>query len=532
MTAPTASANLTRHPRTGSEPPAMRSDEQSSSSHDANPSLYQLNTRVLLQERGVALRKAATLDDLEDRFLDDIAGKGFDWVWLLGVWQTGEAARAVSRSNPKLVEECRRDLPDLDPEDISGSPFAIAAYETHKDFGGDRALARLRERLRLRGLKLLLDFVPNHTAPDHPWVTAHPEYYIHGSEEDLAREPQNYARVARGRDSAILAYGRDPYFDGWPDTFQLNYRHAGFREARIAELARIAARCDGVRCDMAMLVQPEIIQRTWGERALPADGSRPKDDPFWRDAIPAIKRVAPGFLFVAEVYWDMEWALQQLGFDYTYDKRLYDRLHEQAATPVREHLMADPDFQRRSLRFLENHDEPRAAAAFPPEVHQAAATIALTSPGLRFVHEGQLEGRKVHVSMHLGRRPAEPVDEQLRAFYGRLLEVMRREEVRSGSWRLAHPRPAWDGNPTAAQFVVGSWQAGEQRLVVAVNYGPTQAQCYVPLGLTGLGGRAFTLVDLLSETEYHRQGDELAGAGLYLDMPPWGRQLLALRPAD
>ncbi len=226
----------------------------------------------------------------------------------------------------------------------------------------------------------------------------------------------------------------------------------------------------------------------------------------------------------------MEWELQQAGFDYTYDKRLYDRLHAQAPTPVREHLMAAPDFQQRSLRFLENHDEPRAAAAFPPEVHQAAATLALTTRGLRLVHEGQLEGRKVHVSMHLGRRPAEPVDEDLRAFYGRLLGAMRREEVRNGSWRLETARAAWDGNPTAAQYVIGSWQAGERRLVVAVNYGPTQAQCYVSLGLTGLAGRAFTLVDLLSESQYLRSGDDLASAGLYLDMPAWGRQLLELRP--
>ena len=133
-----------------------------------NPSIYQINTRVVLQERGVALGRPATLDDLEDRFLDDIAGKGFQWVWFLGVWQTGPAGREISRSNPKLVEECRRVLPDLKVEDICGSPFAIVAYETHRDFGGDKALAHLRKRLAQRNLKLLLDFVPNHTAPDHP----------------------------------------------------------------------------------------------------------------------------------------------------------------------------------------------------------------------------------------------------------------------------------------------------------------------------------------------------------------------------
>jgi glycosidase len=496
----------------------------------SNPSIYQINTRIILQERGVALGRAATLDDLEDRFLDDIAAKGFEWVWFLGVWQTGPAARAISRSNRKLVEECRRVLPDLRDEDISGSPFAIVAYETHKDFGGDKALAKLRERLARRKLKLLLDFVPNHTAPDHPWVTKNPEYYIHGSEEDLARQPQNYARVKLGATSTILAYGRDPYFDGWPDTFQLNYRHAGFREARIAELGSIAERCDGVRCDMAMLLQPQIIQKTWGDRSRPSDGSPPKDNPFWPEAIGAVKRRHPGFTFVAEVYWDMEWELQQAGFDYTYDKRLYDRLVAQQATPVREHLMADPSFQDHSMRFLENHDEPRAAATFPRPVHEAAAVIALLARGLRFIYEGQLEGRKVHPSMHVGRRPAEPVDQELRAFYARFLECMKRPEVREGQWRLETCRPAWEGNASWAQFIVSSWQAGDRRLLTVVNYGGAQAQCYVTPGLEGLRGRTFTLADLLSDVSYEREGDGLATSGLYLDVPAWGRYVFDLRP--
>ena len=495
-----------------------------------HPTIYQFNTRVLLRERGVELGRQATLDDFSDAFLDDVAAKGFSWVWFLGVWQTGRLGREVSLSSPKLIAECRHTLPDLRPEDVSGSPFAIAAYRAHEDFGGDAALARLRERLSRRNLRLLLDFVPNHTAPDHPWVSEHPEYYVHGSEADLAREPQNYLRVGRGRGETILAYGRDPYFDGWPDTFQLNYRHAGFREAQLAELGAIAERCDGVRCDMAMLVQPEIFAKTWGERALPTDGSPPRDAPFWREAIPAVRRRHPEFLFIAEVYWDMEWELQQAGFDYTYDKRLYDRLVTREAVPVREHLLAEPAYQDHSLRFLENHDEPRAASTFPGPVHEAAAVVALLTRGLRFFYEGQLEGRKVHVSMHLGRRPKEPVDEELRRFYGRLLEVLRRPEVHEGEWRLFTCRPAWDGNPTHAQFIVSSWQAGERRLLSIVNYGDASGQCYVTLDMPGLAGRTFELVDLLGGPSFERHGDGLAGNGLYLDLPPWGRQVFELRP--
>ncbi len=175
------------------------------------------------------------------------------------------------------------------------------------------------------------------------------------------------------------------------------------------------------------------------------------------------------------------------------------------------------------MRFLENHDEARAATAFlPPAMHKAAAVVAFTARGLRFFYEGEFEGRRVHVSMHLGRRPWEPVDDELRAYYGRLLEVLKRPELHDGMWRLADVREAWQGNQTYQQLIVSSWQSGERRLLVAVNYGPPQAQAYVGAGMTGLQGRKFTLVDLLGDARYERSGDDIAGGGLYLDMPPWG----------
>ncbi|HWQ93604.1 MAG TPA: alpha-amylase, partial [Clostridia bacterium] len=340
--------------------------------------------------------------------------------------------------------------------------------------------------------------------------------------------PQNYTRVRTARGELILAYGRDPYFSGWPDTLQLNYRHPGCRQAVLGELTRVAGQCDGVRCDMAMLVQPNVFISTWGNRSLPANGTPPQDTPFWPEAIGQIHQKNPQFLFIAEVYWDLEWELQQAGFDFTYDKRLYDRLRSGIARPVREHLMAHPDFQEHSLRFLENHDEPRAAAVFGPML-RPAAVLTFFVPGMRFFYEGQLEGRTTHVSMHVGRRPAEPVDAPLQAFYHRLLQALGRPEARDGEWRLWDCRPAWVANGTWDQFIVFSWELGNRRLLACVNYGPSQGQCYVTLGLKDLAGRTFTLVDLLGEARHDRDGDGMAGAGLYLDMPPWGFHLFEMK---
>jgi hypothetical protein len=473
------------------------------------PALFQVNTRVRLSELGATLGRRATLDDIPDAELDRLARDGFDLVWFLGVWQTGEAARRVSASNPEWLAEFRRALPDFRESDVSGSPFAVRDYHVHTDFGGDAALARLRERLRSRALRLILDFVPNHVAPDHRWVTEHPEFFIEGSEEKLAAEPQNYRRFGE----RVLAYGRDPYFFGWPDTLQLNYANPALQEALLGELRRIARQCDGVRCDMAMLVLPEVFQRTWGIAAAP----------FWPRATAAVRAQAPGFLFIAEVYWDLEWTLQQQGFDYTYDKRLYDRLEHRAARPVREHLRAGLDFQDRLARFLENHDEPRAAATFAPDVHRAAAVNTFLAPGLRFFHQGQREGRKVRISMHLGRGPAEALDAAIGAFYDALFACLKDPAFRDGHWQLLDARPAWEGNGSNDAFIVFAWTGpGVLRRLVAVNYAGHQSQCYVALPWRDLDGRRWRLRDRLSEALYERDGTELSTRGLYLDLPAWG----------
>jgi hypothetical protein len=486
------------------------------------PSLYQINTRVWLTEVSRILGRAATLDDIQDTDLDLLAEKGFDWVWLLSVWQTGPTAQKVSRSNPEWRKEFEATLPDLCDEDIPGSGFAITGYTVHESLGGDAALARLRQRLAGRGLRLMLDFVPNHIGPDHPWVEDHPEYFVAGTELDLARAPQNYTWVKRRGGDRLLAYGRDPYFAGWPDTLQLNYGNPALQDAMIGELLKIAGQCDGVRCDMAMLALPEVFERTWGVSS----------QPFWPQATERVRARYPEFCFMAEVYWDLEWTLQQQGFDYAYDKRLYDRLREWHARPVREHFWAGLDYQDKLARFLENHDEPRAAATFPPGVHEAAAAITFLSPGLRFFHQGQLEGRKKRISPHLSRAPEEPVDRDLVAFYDRLLAILRLPVVRTGNWQLAECQPAWNGNPTSENFIAFAWLGlrGE-RLIVAVNYAPEHGQCYVRLPFTDLGDSCWRLDDRLGRAVYDRAGETLQARGLFLDVPPWHAHAFEVSPA-
>lgn len=482
------------------------------SNHVRYPSLYQVNVRVWLRELSSVLGRRATLDDVPDKSLDEFAAMGFDWIWLLSVWQTGPAAQLASRTRPEWRREFEETLPDLTDDDIGGSGFAIQSYTVHRDLGGPEALARLRGRMKQRGLNLMLDFVPNHMAPDHAWVDEHPQFFVHGSEQDLARSPQNFFRVNGTQGDLILAHGRDPYFDGWSDTVQLNYGHPQLQEAMAGELRSIADQCDGLRCDMAMLILPDVFQRTWGISC----------EPFWPSAIATVRQAHPAFLMMAEVYWDMEWELQQQGFDFAYDKRLYDRLRDGVAGPVRAHFLASLDYQNQLARFLENHDEARAAAAFSPAMHQSAAVVTFLSPGLRFFHQGQLDGRLKRISPHLVRGPVEQINPMLQDFYHRLLAVLRRDVMQSGSWKLLECTAAWEVNGSWKNFIAFEWRDEEsERLLIVVNYSPETSQCYLPLTMAESGPETWRLSDLLNNTVYDRDAADLGSRGLYLDMKGW-----------
>jgi hypothetical protein len=475
------------------------------------PSLLEINARVWLRGLSREAGRPVTLAEVDDAILDAIAQRGFDWVWLLSVWRTGAASRAVSRRNPDWQAEFRSALPDLTEDDVCGSGFAIGAYEVDETLGGQAALAGFRARLAARGVRLMLDFVPNHTALDHPWVRTHPDFYVQGSDQ----------AVDTDQGPRILAHGRDPNFPGWPDTLQLNYANGALQAAQMEELATIAGQCDGVRCDMAMLLLPEVFQRTWG--LIPA--------PFWPKAIAAVRQAHPGFTFLAEAYWDLEWELQQQGFDYCYDKRLYDRLRHGDAGSLRAHLGAGLEHQDRLARFLENHDEARAAAAFPGPKHRAAAIVTYFAPGLRFFQQGQREGARIRLPVHLCRAPVEPPDADIAAFYDRLLAVLASEVFRDGAWTLVPTQPAWAGNPTAPDFIAYAWQAPEDgRYLVVVNYSDHQGQCRLRLPFGDLAGRQFRLVDMMGSEAYARDGSGLNDPGLYVDLGAWRFNVFRLEP--
>lgn len=481
-----------------------------------HPLLYQLNARIRQAELAHETSSLLTLDAWPESEWDRLADLGFDWVWLLGVWETGQAGRQVSRNHAAWQASFKTSLPDLTTTDICGSCFAITHYQVASKLGGNQALRKLRQKLNKRGLRLMLDFVPNHTALDHPWVKTHPEFYITGTLEEQQHAPQNYTTLTVHDEQQVFAYGRDPYFDGWPDTLQLDYSNPAVPQAMQKELLHIASLCDGVRCDMAMLLLPQVFERTW-QRTMA---------PFWPATIKIVREQFSDFIFLAEVYWDLEWMLQQQGFDYTYDKRLYDRLRDQTAQPVRAHLTADITYQRKLARFLENHDEPRAAAVFPPAVHQSAAIINYLAPGMRFFHAGQLTGKQIPIPIHLCRSPDEKPDAELSYFYEQLLHILHNPLLRQGKWQLLECLPAHTNNDTWQNFIAYQWQQEHDSQLVIVNFAPHPGQCRLEL-ISAQSNKNGNHWDNLLATSKSTNLHTESVTRFFFDLPAWGYQILA-----
>jgi glycosidase len=476
------------------------------------PVIYEVNAWVWCGELRRKYGRAVTLETVPGEEWDGLASLGADAVWLMGVWERSPAGIAIANRNEHLLEDFRRTLPDFRTEDDVGSGYCVRRYEVDAHLGGRRGLAVARAELARRGTKLVLDFVPNHVAPDHPWVAEHPEYFVHGSADEASSDPTAF--IASG--GAVFACGRDPYFPAWPDVLQLDAFRPELRRAATQVLQDIARQCDGVRCDMAMLVLNQVFERTWGGRV----GPRPATE-YWVDVLGSVKEANPGFLAMAEAYWDLEYELQRLGFDYCYDKRLYDRLKGDTAESVRLHLCADLAYQEKLVRFIENHDEPRARSAFAPPKDRAAAVVMATIPGAKLLYEGQLEGRKVKLPVFLGRRPVEPVDAELGAFYRALLRVAVSSTVREGEWKLCE-RSGWSDNASYQNLVAWAWRGAEDRLLVVVNLSDAGAQGRVRLPWEELRGRTWQTTDVFDGRTYQRTGDELCGEGLYVELPAWG----------
>ena len=489
------------------------------SSWAAHPIIYEINTWVWLRQLSSKYQRKITLANVPTSELEELASWRFNAVWLMGVWHRGHATRMSALS---YLHEYRQALPDITDADVPGSAYAIRDYQVERELGGRDGLAVFRQQLSEHDIKLILDFVPNHVATDHHWIYTHPEFFMQGSRSDAEQQPSDYfaAETLDGVEM-VIARGRDPYFPSWIDTAQLNAFHPGLRQAVIGTLIDIGVQCDGVRCDMAMLPLNATFTETWKGKVL----SVPADE-YWMQIIPAVRAAHPQMLFMAEVYWDLEHKLQLQGFDYTYDKRLYDRLANSEVDDIKSHLRADLAYLSSNIRFIENHDERRAMEIFGEDRQRPAAMLICTLPGAVLLHQGQLSGRRIKLPVQISRQVDEPSHPLLARFYRRLLKEIGNEVYQKGCWRMLEARPIHEEDLTHANLISYVWKCDQTGRLVVVNLSNEWSRAILDISeWNNLAKGRCCMLDLLAETFSWHDGETILREGLLLEVPPCGAHI-------
>ena len=484
-----------------------------------HPKIFEINTWPWLTNLSDIYGHDIKLETIPIELIDQELTL-FDVVWLMGVWERSPIGREIAMNQEGLQEEYRNALRYYNTQDVVGSPYSVYYYHVSSQLGGSEALKSFRSDLTAREILLILDYVPNHVSIDHLWTLEKSDVFIRGTLEELMTKPYDYFSVG----STVYAHGKDPNFPPWTDTIQINAFSSEARSKAVNTLLSIAEQCDGVRCDMAMLMTNDVFSKTWGEKA-----GLLLENEFWVDIISSVKAKYPNFKFIAEVYWDMEWDLIQQGFDYCYDKRLYDRLINANVQSIKEHLIADITYQNKLLRFIENHDEPRAVVAFGADTSMAASIITSTLPGARLIYEGQTYGYKIKVPVQLGRGPTEEANIAITEFYDKLLKIVPGREWDEATWFLCDVEPT-DSNDTSFRNIISyQWLKGEQRLLIVVNYNPNHSKAHIRINEIAYGITDWYFTDLLNEKEYKYKGTDLDENGLYVELEGWKSHIFEVR---
>jgi glycosidase len=426
----------------------------------AQPLLFQVNTRCWLRAWSGLLGRPVTLATAPEVEMALWKQRGFTHIWLMGVWATGPKTRDLARAQPNLRALSAQAFGKGGEEKLVSSPFAVADFTVAEPLGGAAALRQFRAQLQRHGLGLVLDFIPNHLGLDHGWLIEKNSLFVCSA----AQRPETFP-VAHADAAIWVAHGKDPYFPAWMDTAQLDYRQAATRAAMTEALQLVASHCDGARCDMAMLLLNDVFAKTWGH--FPTDAPESAAE-FWAEAIAAVKRQHPQFVFIAEAYWDLEPRLQALGFDYAYDKQFLDYLTRRDYPALQQHVRTVAG-KFNPVRFLENHDEGRIASLLSVPEQRAAAVLLLAQPGLRLLHDGQLAGKTRRTPVQFADYWPEPANPDTTAFYDHLLALLPQTVIGRGDMEFCE-------TGLAHCFAMKWKKDGGRFNLAAVNLAPQRAE--------------------------------------------------------
>jgi glycosidase len=523
-------------------------------------------------------REIKTLDAIPDEELDALASRGFNALWLIGLWERSPASAEIKRrcGNPEAA----------------ASAYSLFDYEIALELGGWPALERLRERCGWRGIHLAADMVPNHTGIDSSWVRERPELFLQSERcpypgygfnggdlsgdgrvgiwiEDHYYDRKDAAVVFKRLDRATgrvsyLYHGNDGTGLPWSDTAQIDFLRKDAREAVMERILHVARNFPIIRFDAAMIMARKHFRRLWypepgqggdipsrSERGLSAeDFDRAMPEEFWREVVDLCAKEAPDTLLLAEAFWMMEgYFVRTLGMHRVYNSAFMNMLKLEENAKYRETIRNTQEFDRdilkRFVNFMNNPDEETAVAQFGKgDKYFGVCTMMATMPGLPMFGHGQLEGLEEKYGMEYRRSYRDEVPD--RALVERhereIFPLLKRRRIFSGVERFRLFDLVGPGGSIEENVFAYANGDGAERALVAYNNAFARAEGYLrdscpyaeklpdgqkritrsslgeALGLREAGGfaRFCVMREQRSELWYIRRSREIADRGLKL----------------
>jgi glycosidase len=520
-------------------------------------------------------RSIARLDEIPDEALEELARRGLNSLWLIGVWERSRASKTIKQlcGNQEAV----------------ASAYSLFDYRIAEDLGGEAAYINLRDRACRHGVRLASDMVPNHMGIDSPWVVEQPDWFISRQDapypaysfngpdlshdgrveikiEDHYFEQSDAAVVFRRRDRSsgetrYIYHGNDGTSFPWNDTAQLDYLNPAVREQVIQTILHVARLFPVIRFDAAMTLAKRHFHRLWfpgpgASGAIPsraefgmsqAEFNRCMPHEFWREVVDRVAAEVPGTLLLAEAFWLMEgYFVRTLGMHRVYNSAFMNMLRDEEnakyRSVIKNTLEFDPDILKRYVNFMSNPDERTAIDQFGKgDKCFGVAVMMATLPGLPMFGHGQIEGFTEKYGMEYQRpRYDETPDpwlvERHECEIAPLLQ-RRRLFAESGNFLLYdffEPSGSVDENV----FAYSNRNGGERALVVYNNrYGAAhgaihlsvayadkgsaqlrQMSLHEGLGLNAGPGTVYAWRDSLTGLEYLRRAGDLTERGLTLNL--------------
>jgi len=471
--------------------------------------LYLINTRPWLNYLSKKYGTTITVDNVPDEEWDKLCDE-YDNFWFMGIYKPSQKGQESAKN---YWEQYQGYLPDIDKEkDIVSSPFAVTEYNPGQFIAKNwEKWDEMVKKLHERGKKVFIDFVPNHTAIDHPWVESHPEYYVQGNKEQYDARPWNFVEIIDNQGQIrYLAHGKDPFCDSWVDTLQLNYANLDLQKRMEEEMINLAKHADGFRCDMAVLVSPEMFLKNWKdylsdeekqnlESSIPHindKGEVEKEEnlncSFWKRVIPRLKETTRlegknRFELIAEAYWEQD-KIEEY-FDYIYNHDLYRKMNKGMDTwavgdlrGYLDYLMKNPDgIKNHWVVYTENHDEDRAIEKMGEQFSKPAAVLtAMLRDSIFMVNQGQEKGWCHHTPVQVSRYRNEEENLDIAKFYDDLMAIRRSNLFQTGEIKIIYSE---NGDQNSIIFEISKTDK-KTRVIVAVNMSPwtTYAQIGIDKG--------------------------------------------------